>query len=119
VFCMFYGLTVLLTLCHAIFGSRKNELATPSAGMLKSLFRSVSLCSTSNRKTLLSECSPHYMHFNTGDKLTIIFFSFSFQDTSFIMESTHLSSWNAQSVPKRQLLIFRRRGNTQKKIYHI
>jgi len=26
--------------------------------------------------------------------------------------------WNRHSVPKRRLLIFRRRGNTQKTIYH-
>jgi hypothetical protein len=33
----------------------------------------------------------------------------------------HLHRWvgvNRQSVPKRRLLIFRRRGNTQKKVYH-
>jgi hypothetical protein len=32
---------------------------------------------------------------------------------------THLWRWNRQSVQKRWLLIFRRRGNTQKKIYLI
>jgi hypothetical protein len=32
---------------------------------------------------------------------------------------SHLWIWNGQSVPKRRLLIFMRRGNTQKKIHHI
>jgi hypothetical protein len=31
--------------------------------------------------------------------------------------TTYLWRWNRQSVPKRRLLIFRRRGNTQKIIY--
>jgi hypothetical protein len=33
--------------------------------------------------------------------------------------TTYLWRWNRQSVPKRRLLIFRRRGNTQNKIYLI
>jgi hypothetical protein len=32
---------------------------------------------------------------------------------------TRLWRWKRQCVPKRRFLIFRRRGNTQKKIYHI
>jgi hypothetical protein len=37
----------------------------------------------------------------------------------FISTPTHLWRWNRQSVPKRRLLIFRRRRNTQKKVHHI
>jgi hypothetical protein len=36
-----------------------------------------------------------------------------------IIQPTHLWRWKRQNVPKRRILIFRRRGNTQKKIYHI
>lgn len=52
---IYYGLTLLLALCHATFGPRKKELTTPSAGLPIIVRVSVSLCSTSNRKTLLSE----------------------------------------------------------------